>query len=148
MIEEDPTKSMRRMSDDLNISTWTINETINKDLRCKSYRMQTGQLLTKATKGRRVLECTRMNDPENGVFDFIPFSHWSPSSPDCNPCDYFFCSYLETMTNRTSHNIKASLIVAIEAGIRDIPAARLKIACARFRSRQEQLLAANDGYFE
>ena len=66
----------------------------------------------------------------------------------CNPCDYFLCSYLETMTNRTSHNIKASLIIAIEAGIRDIPAARLKNAYARFRSRQEQLLAANGGYFK
>ena len=51
------------------------------------------------------------------------------------------------MTSRTYHNTKASLIVAIEAGIRDIPAAQLKNAYARFRSRQEQLLAANGGYF-
>ena len=43
------------------------------------------------------------------------------------------------MTNRTSHNTKVSLIIAIEAGIRDILAARFQNACARFSSRQEQL---------
>ena len=69
-------------------------------------------------------------------------------SRNCNPCDYFVCSYLETMTNRTSHNTMASLIIAIEAWIRDILVARLKNTCVRLRSRLEQLLAANGGYFE
>ena len=44
MIEEDPTKSMRRMSDELNTSKWTINQTIREDLKCKSYRLQAGQI--------------------------------------------------------------------------------------------------------
>ena len=30
-------------------------------------------------------------------YDFVPFSHWSPSSPDLNPLDYFVCH-----TSRTS----------------------------------------------
>jgi inhibitor of nuclear factor kappa-B kinase subunit alpha len=87
-------------------------------------------------------------DPANGVFDFVPFSHWPPSSPDCNPCDYFLWSYLETMTNRTSHNTKGSLIAAIEGAFRDIPRAHVQKACARFRSRLERVLAAEGGYFE
>ena len=37
----------------------------------------------------------------------------APSSPDLNPLDYFVWSYIENMTNMTSHNTKASLIAAI-----------------------------------
>ena len=46
-------------------------------------------------------------------YDFVPFSHWTPSSPDLNPLDYFVWSYVENITNMTSHNTKASLITAI-----------------------------------
>ena len=60
MIEEEPTKFMRCMSDGLNTSEWTNNQTIREDRKCKSYRLQTGQILTKATRGRRVLKCTRL----------------------------------------------------------------------------------------
>ena len=31
--------------------------------------------------------------------DFVPFSHWLPSSPDLNPLDYFVWSYIENITN-------------------------------------------------
>ena len=43
-------------------------------------------------------------------YNFVPFSHWPPSSPDLNPLNYFVWSYVENMT---SHNTKASLIAAI-----------------------------------
>ena len=46
-------------------------------------------------------------------YDFIPFSHWPPSSPDLNPLDYFVWSYVKNITNMTSQNTKASLITAI-----------------------------------
>ena len=46
-------------------------------------------------------------------YDFVPFSHWLPSSPDLNPLDYFVWSYVENITNMTSHKTKASLIAAI-----------------------------------
>ena len=45
--------------------------------------------------------------------DFVPFSHWPPSSPDLNPLEYFVWSYVENITNMTSHNTKASLIATI-----------------------------------
>ena len=47
-------------------------------------------------------------------YNFVPFSHWPPSSPDLNPLDYFIWSYVENITNMTSHNTKASLIAAIQ----------------------------------
>ena len=41
-------------------------------------------------------------------YDFVPFPHCPPSSPDLNPLDYFVWSYVENITNMTSHNTKAS----------------------------------------
>ena len=46
-------------------------------------------------------------------YDFVPFSHWPPSFPEMNPLDYFIWSYVENITNMTSHNTKASLIATI-----------------------------------
>ena len=46
-------------------------------------------------------------------YDFVSFSHWPPSSPALNPLDYFVWSYVENITNMTSHNTRASLITAI-----------------------------------
>ena len=46
-------------------------------------------------------------------YNFVPFSHWPPSSPNLNPLDFFVWSYIENITNMTFHNTKASLIVAI-----------------------------------
>ena len=46
-------------------------------------------------------------------YDFVPFSHWPPSSPDLNPLDYFIWSYIKNIINMTSHNTKASLIADI-----------------------------------
>ena len=54
-------------------------------------------------------------------YDFVPFSHWSPSSPDMNPLDYFVWSYVENITNMTSHNTKASLIAAIHRVFAELP---------------------------
>ena len=45
--------------------------------------------------------------------DFVPFSYWPLSSSNLNPLDYFVWSYIESITNMTSHNTEASLIAAI-----------------------------------
>ena len=34
-------------------------------------------------------------------YEFVPFSHWAPSTPDLNPLDYFVWSYVENITNLT-----------------------------------------------
>ena len=47
-------------------------------------------------------------------YNFVPFSHWPPSFPNLKPLDYFIWSYVENITNMTSHNTKASLIAAIQ----------------------------------
>ena len=48
-----------------------------------------------------------------GVLRLCTLLSLAPSSPGLNPLDYFVWSYVERITNTTSHNTKASLIAAI-----------------------------------
>ena len=65
-------------------------------------------------------------------YDFVPFSHWPPSSLDLNLLDYFVWSYVENITNMTSHNIKASLITAICRVFVKLPPALVEKVCSQF----------------
>ena len=76
-------------------------------------------------------------------YDFVPFSHWPPSSPDLNPLDYFVWSYVENITNMTSNNTKASLIAAIRRVFFELPP-----ACSQFRIHIEGVIEAEGGYIE
>ena len=70
-------------------------------------------------------------------YDFVPFSHWAPSSPDLNPLEYFVWSYVKNITNMTSHNTKASLITAIRWIFAELPPALVEKVCSQFRIRIE-----------
>ena len=48
------------MAAELRVDKRTIQRCVDEDLRCKSYRMQTGQLLTQATKDRKLLNSTKL----------------------------------------------------------------------------------------
>ena len=58
-------------------------------------------------------------------YNFGPFSRCPTSFPDLNPLDYFIWSYVENITNMTSHNTKASLIApsagTYEKGMLPVP---------------------------
>ena len=54
----------------------------------------------------------------------------APSSPDLNPLDYFVWSYVENITNITSHNTKASLIAAIHRVFTELPRVLVEKACS------------------
>ena len=81
-------------------------------------------------------------------YDFVSFSHWPSSSPDLNPLDYFVWSYVENITNITSHNTKASLIAAIRRVFTELPPALVEKACSQFRIRIEAVIEAEGGYIE
>ena len=85
---------------------------------------------------------------QKDCYDFVPFSHWAPSSPDLNPLDYFFWSYVENITNMTSHNTKASLITAICRVFPELPSALVEKACSQSRIRIEVVIEAEGGYIE
>ena len=70
------------------------------------------------------------------------------STPDLNPLDYFVWSYIENITNMTSHNTKASLIAAIRQVSAEPPPALVEKACSQFRIRIEAVIEAEGGYIE
>ena len=63
-------------------------------------------------------------------YDFVPFTHWPPSSLDLNPLEYFVWSYVKNITNMTSHNTKASLIATIRRVFAELPPALVEKACS------------------
>ena len=71
-----------------------------------------------------------------------------PSSPDLNLLDYFVWSYVENITNRTSHNTKANLIAAIRQVFAELPPALVEKACSQFRIRIEAVIEAEGGFIE
>ena len=53
-----------------------------------------------------------------------------PPPPDLNPLDYFVWSYVENITNMTSHNTKASLIATICRVFAELPLALVEKVCS------------------
>ena len=96
IIDETPQWPIQQTARDLGVSHTTVNACVKEDLKCRSYRHQTSQILTEKTKNLRLIKSVR-----------------PPSSPDLNPLDFFVWSYVENITNMTSHNTKASLIATI-----------------------------------
>ena len=80
-------------------------------------------------------------------YDFVPFSHW-PLSPDLNPLDCFVWSYVENITNMTSHNTKANLIAAIRRVFVELLPALVEKLCSLFRIRIEAMNDVKGGYIE
>ncbi|QQP55437.1 Uncharacterized protein FKW44_008619, partial [Caligus rogercresseyi] len=62
---------------------------------------------------------------------------WPPSSPDCNPLDYFFCGMVENKTNKHAHNTLDSLRAAIVEEFANMKKDIVAKACGRFRQRLE-----------
>ena len=71
-----------------------------------------------------------------------------PSSPDLNPLDYFIWSYVENITNMTSHNTKASLIAAICRVFAELLPALVEKAYWQFRIHVEAVVEAEGSNIE
>ena len=113
---------------DLGVSHITVNACVKGDLKCRSYRRQSSQILTEKTKNLRLIKSARPS-----------------SSPDLNPLDYFVWSYVENITNMTSHN---TLIAAIHRVIAELPPALVEKSCSQFRIRIEAVIEAEGGHIE
>ena len=77
-----------------------------------------------------------------GVLRLYTLLSLAPSSPDLNTLDYFVWSYVENITNMTSHNTKAILIDAIHRVFTELPPALVEKACSQFRIRIEAVIEA------
>ena len=82
-------------------------------------------------------------------YDFVPFSHWPPPPPTWTRwLDYFVWSYVENITNMTSHNTKASMTAAFRRVFAELSPALVEKACSQFRIRIEAGIEAEGGYIE
>jgi hypothetical protein len=73
---------------------------------------------------------------------------WPPSSPDCNPLDYYVWSVSERDVNRSPHNTATSLKVKITEVMAYLPRDTVAKACRRFRQRIEAVVEAGGDFFE
>lgn len=269
MIKDDPSKSIRSLAREMNVSAMTMDRTVHEDLGYKSYALQHGQLLTTVTKARRLDKAKKLlsrlknpkephpliffsdeknftqnqkinrrnnrwlcSDPADvpvvmrskfpsevmvlGVVsneghimpphffpkglricakdylevlkdvvkpwmdqtaggrhyifqqdgapahtanivqkwckenlpEFWEKEIWPPSSPDCNPLDYYVWSFCEAVVNKQPHNTADSLRARIVEVMADLDGDTLRKACNRFRFRLQQLIDADGDFFE
>ncbi|XP_053947683.1 uncharacterized protein LOC128856410 [Anastrepha ludens] len=73
---------------------------------------------------------------------------WPPSSPDCNPLDYYVWGTVEAKVNAKPHNTKDALKTTIEEVMTTMDKGEVTRACGRFRSTLEQVIARDGGYIE
>ena len=71
---------------------------------------------------------------------------WSPSSPDCNPFDYFVCGVSELRVNAKSHNKFKDLIQKMKEVMGSLARDTLAKACTSFRSRIEAVFTADSSF--
>ena len=83
-----------------------------------------------------------------GVLRLCTYLSMPPSSPDLNILDYVVWSYVENITNMTSHNTKISLIAAIRRVFAKLPPALVEKACSQFRIHIEAVIEAEGGNIE
>ena len=81
-------------------------------------------------------------------YDFVPFSHCPSSYLYLNPLDYFVWSYVDNITNMTSHNTKTSLIAAIRRVFAELLPALVEKSSSQFRIHIEAVFEAEGGYIE
>jgi hypothetical protein len=73
---------------------------------------------------------------------------WPPSSPDCNPMDYFVWGVTELRVNKKPHNKTEDLIQKIKEVMGSLDRDTVAKACKRFRSRIEAVVAADGDFIE
>ena len=56
IIDKTPQSPIRQISRDLRVSHTTVNACVKEELKCRSYRRQTSQILTEKTKNLRLIK--------------------------------------------------------------------------------------------
>ena len=72
----------------------------------------------------------------------------TPFSPNLNPLDNFIWSYVENITNMTSHNNKANLIATIHRVFAELSLVLVEKVCSQFWICIEAVIEAEGGYIE
>ena len=73
---------------------------------------------------------------------------WPPSSPDCNPLDFFVWGAVDRETNKSSCSTKNELKARITRAFGGLSRETVTKACGRFRRRLEAVVDAGGGFIE
>ena len=85
VIDETPQWPIRQIARDLGISHTTVNACVREDLKCRSYRHQTSQILTEKIKNLRLIKSVRPPPPSTWTHWTTSFGHTSRTSPTWPP---------------------------------------------------------------
>ena len=80
--------------------------------------------------------------------DFWPSSMWPPSSPYCNPLDYYMWNEVARMACADPHTLINELKRDVEAAWREQDGENINHACKSFCRRIQAVYDADGGYFE
>ena len=73
---------------------------------------------------------------------------WPPSSPGCNPLDYYVWGVTEGDVNKAPHDTKESLIVKIMEVFPNMSREEVTLACNQFRRRLGKVISTNRDFIE
>jgi AraC-like DNA-binding protein len=96
-----------------------------------------------AHAAKKTQEWLKKNVPE-----FWEKDVWPPSSPDCNPLDYFVWGVCERDVNRRPHNTIASVKSKIAQIMGEMDPDAVRRACSKFRARIEAVIKNAGDFFE
>ena len=71
IIDETPQQPIQQIARDLGISHTTVNACVKEDLKCRSYRHQTSQILTEKTKNLRLIKPVRPTSSPAGLLRLV-----------------------------------------------------------------------------
>ena len=85
IIDETPQRPIRQIARDLGVSHTTVNACVKEDLKCRSYRRPTSQILTEKTKNLRLIKSVRPPPPPTWTRWTTSLVHTSRTSPTWPP---------------------------------------------------------------
>ena len=81
IIDETPQRPIRQIARYLGVSHTNVNACAKGDLKCRSYRRQTSQILTEKTKNLRLIKSVKPPSPPTWTRWTTSFGHTSRISP-------------------------------------------------------------------
>ena len=140
MVDNDPSKSMKAMARNLQISEQCIRpcmieDTLGKRLFCLQQHSAPCHTFRKIQKwlGKQFL-------------NFTTLDVWPPNSHNLKHMDFFVWSTVERDTNRAACSTKEQLITCIQASFTNLPRDAVKRTCQRFRGRIEAVVRAKGNF--
>ncbi len=139
LITRNPGRPMWSPAQEINNSRNNRKNDGVRVLEIQIYALRRGQFMSEASN-------TTLDWLKEGLSEIGEKEIWPPSSPGCNPLDYFMCGIFEYRDHVKPHNITAYPISKIMEVMGSLDRDSMAKAFKRFRSSTEALVAA-DGHF-